>query len=253
MPISLLISNKTTSNLNMPSVGFFFIVHYLLVPIEIQELPKIIVYRDQRALKDNWRDFKRIEHIVSKGIFFFVFCWCGCFFFSFSKQIFVETLITYSSILILMWIVLIWVFTVNVFYRLFKGFSKYIVNMDWMFIGKEGYIDLDAIFNYIRKLFLPFLTTKFLYWNASSWFDVDPILFALSKKRRNYSSRMFRIESKQKIHWEEVRPIYGIQHQRWGIGSTWCIIECLLMHSISWLRNYLHSWNHSVLTQWGRN
>lgn len=35
----------------------------------------------------------------------------------------------------------------NVFYRLFKGFSNYIVNMDWMFIGKEGYIDLDAIFN----------------------------------------------------------------------------------------------------------
>jgi hypothetical protein len=64
---------------------------------------------------------------------------------------------------------------------------------------------------------------------------------------------MFRIESKQKIHWEEVRPIYGIQHQRWGIGNTWCIIECFLMHSINWLRNYLHSWNHSVLTQWGCN
>jgi hypothetical protein len=47
----------------------------------------------------------------------------------------------------------------NVFYRLFKGFSKYIVNMDWMFIGKEGYIDLDVIFNCIRKLFLPFLTS----------------------------------------------------------------------------------------------
>jgi hypothetical protein len=36
---------------------------------------------------------------------------------------------------------------------------------------------------------------------------VDPILFVLLKKKKKYSSCMFWIELKQKIHWEEVEAI----------------------------------------------
>ncbi len=35
--------------------------------------------------------------------------------------------------------------------------------------------------------------TMFFYSNASSCFDVDPILFVLSKKRKKYSSCMLKI------------------------------------------------------------
>jgi hypothetical protein len=36
---------------------------------------------------------------------------------------------------------------------------------------------------------------------------VDPILFAMLNKRKNYSSCMFWIEPKQKTHWKEVEAI----------------------------------------------
>jgi hypothetical protein len=45
------------------------------------------------------------------------------------------------------------------------------------------------------------------YQDASSCFDVHPILSVLLKKKRNYPSCMFWIELKQKICWEEVETI----------------------------------------------
>jgi hypothetical protein len=49
--------------------------------------------------------------------------------------------------------------------------------------------------------------TKFLYLNVSSCFDVNSILFVLSKKRKKYSSCMFWIEPKQKNCWEKIETI----------------------------------------------
>jgi hypothetical protein len=46
-----------------------------------------------------------------------------------------------------------------------------------------------------------------LHQNASSCFDVDPILFAMLNKKKNYSPCMFWIEPKQKTHWKEVEAI----------------------------------------------
>jgi hypothetical protein len=76
-----------------------------------------------------------------------------------------------------------------------------------MFIGKGILILMlfsIALGNYF---FHTSQGTKFLYSNPSSCFDVDLILFVLSKKRKIYSSRMFWIEPKQKIHQEKVETV----------------------------------------------
>jgi len=76
-----------------------------------------------------------------------------------------------------------------------------------MFIGKGILILMlfsIALGNYF---FHTSQGTKFLYVITSSCFDVDPILFVLSKKRKKYSSRMFWIEPKQKIHSGKVETI----------------------------------------------
>jgi len=83
---------------------------------------------------------------------------------------------------------------------LLQVFSKDIVNMDQMFIGKVilNFMVFSIILgNYIFHISQ---VTKNLYQNASSCFDVDPILFAMSNKRKKYSSCIFWIEPKQKTH-----------------------------------------------------
>ncbi len=75
----------------------------------------------------------------------------GVFFF-FLKHIFVDTYITYVYNFILAWIVLIWVFIVNVFYNVILGFLK--IHCQYgSNVHLESYIDLNVIFNYIRELF----------------------------------------------------------------------------------------------------
>jgi hypothetical protein len=76
-----------------------------------------------------------------------------------------------------------------------------------MFIGKNILILMLFSIALRNYFFYTSQGTKFLYSNASSCFDMGPILFVLSKKRNNYSSCMFWIELKQKIHWEKVETI----------------------------------------------
>jgi hypothetical protein len=68
----------------------------------------------------------------------------------------------------------------NLFFKVVLKFLKihyqYGSNVHW-----EGYINLKVIFNHIRELFTHTLETiRFLDWNASSCFDMNPI-FLLCK------------------------------------------------------------------------
>jgi len=122
------------------------------------------------------KDSKHIEHIVLKyKIFSFFLVHVSVIFFP--KFVFAKAFITYSWTPILVWIFLIWVFIVSVFYnRVITSFLKrhcqYGSNVYW-----ESYIEFYGIFNYLRELYLPYLTSykKFvskciiMFWCGSNF------------------------------------------------------------------------------------
>jgi hypothetical protein len=87
----------------------------------------------------------------------------------------------------------------NVFYRVvLKSLKTFQVNMDRKFIEKV--ILIWRLFSIILENYFFHTSQAIKYQDASSCFDVYPILSVLLKKKRNYSSCMFWIELKQKIH-----------------------------------------------------
>ncbi len=119
---------------------------------------------------------------------------------------------------------------------LLKLHCQYGSNFHW-----ESSIDLIVIFNYIRELFFPYLTRyKVFVLGALSCFWCESNFFCFVKLKKSFFSTCFGLNPNKKLIAKMLTPLYGIQHQEWGIKNIWCIIQCLLMFSIIWLKTYLH-------------
>jgi hypothetical protein len=110
---------------------------------------------------------------------------------------------------ILVWSVFIWVFIVSVDnFRVCK--KKNIVTMDCMLAWKVILICMLLSYTLCNSIFhISWVSQviEILYQNASSCFNLNPILQVPSMKRKKTNSHMFWIEPNHKTHWEKVEII----------------------------------------------